>query len=198
MTSEIIVIGASLGGLDALRILLSGLPSGFPVPLVIVQHRLSQAPDGLVEQLQKSSALPVSEPEDKETIYNGHVYVAPADYHLLLERGSFSLSIDAPVLCARPAIDVLFGSAADVYGNACIAIILTGASNDGAAGLALIKMAGGVTVVENPATAQCPLMPQAAISASKIDYVLGLDKIAPLLIRLGKPTPLRKLRAERT
>lgn len=192
MAYEIIVIGTSLGGLSALQIVLGNLPATFLIPLIIVQHRLSQPHDGLITQLQMSSALPLSEPEDKEVIKNGHVYLAPADYHLLLERGSFSLSTEGPVLCARPAIDVLFESAADVYGSACVGIILTGASEDGAAGLARIKAAGGITVVENPATAHCSIMPQAALSVVAIDHILTIDQIAPYLTRLGKPERRRK------
>ncbi|MEO5573829.1 MAG: chemotaxis protein CheB [Gammaproteobacteria bacterium] len=195
MAFEVVVIGTSLGGLAALQTLLSALPASFSIPLVIVQHRLSHAHSEMVQQLQKSSALPVSEPEDKEPMLQGHVYLAPADYHLLLERGSFSLSTEAPVLFARPSINALFDSAAHVYGNAAVGIILTGASDDGAAGLARIKAAGGIAIVENPATAQCQIMPHAAVSAGEIDHVLEIEKIAPCLIRLGKLTSRVKQRA---
>lgn len=199
MKCEIIIVGASLGGMSALKILLGGLTKTFLTPLVIVQHRLSRSQDGLVTYLQKWCALPVTEPDDKEPILNKHVYLAPADYHLLLERrGTFSLSTEASVLCARPSIDVLFESAADVYGANGVGVILTGASEDGAHGLARIKSAGGVTVIEDPATAQCPVMPQAALDTGAADHVLAIEQIAPFLSTLCKRAPLRKLRAQRT
>lgn len=191
------MVGASLGGVAALKVLLSGLSGTFWLPLVIVQHRLSQ-PDGLMSYLQKCSVLPLTEPNDKEPIVNRHVYLAPADYHLLLERGSFALSTEPPVHSARPSIDVLFESAADVYGKTVIGIILTGASEDGAQGLAWIKSAGGMAVVEDPATAQCSIMPQAALTAGAADRVLAIEQIAPFLTALCKHAPTRKPYAERT
>lgn len=198
MACEIIVVGASLGGMSALKILLSGLSKTFFTPLVIVQHRLSQPQDGLVTYLQKWCALPVTEPNDKEPIVNKHVYLAPADYHLLLERrGTFSLSTEAAVLCARPSIDVLFESAADVYGASGVGVILTGASEDGAQGLAKVKAAGGITVVEDPATAQCSIMPQAALNIVAADHVLSIEQIVPFLTTLCRRAPLRKQRVQR-
>jgi len=199
MECEIIVVGASLGGTSALKTLLSGLPKTFYTPLVIVQHRFSQSQDGLASYLQKWCALPVTEPNDKEPIMNKHVYLAPADYHLLLEkRGTFSLSTEDSVLCARPSIDVLFESAADVYGANGVGVILTGASEDGAQGLARIKAAGGITLVEDPATAQCSVMPQAALGTGAADHVLAIEQIATFLITLCKRAPSRKRHAQRT
>ena len=180
MAFELIVIGASLGGLQALETLLAGLPQAFPLPVVVVQHRHKDSSD-LVALLQKYSLLPVSEVEDKQEIRPGRVYLAPADYHLLIEAGHFALSLEAPVEYARPSIDVLFESAAEAYTERVIGVILTGASQDGARGLAKIKASGGLTVVQSPATAEGPAMPTAAIAATQVDRVLPLSEIALFL-----------------
>lgn len=127
--------------------------------------------------------MPVEEPEDKDPIAEGRVYLAPRDYHLLIEKGNFALSTEAPVYFARPSIDVLFESAAEAYREKVVGIILTGANGDGARGLARIKAAGGLTLVQEPATAQAPEMPQAAIAAG-IDRILPLHEIAPFLNNL--------------
>lgn len=151
-----IVIGASLGGTQALQTLLAALPMDFLVPIAIVQHR-SAGDDGLLHYfLQKQSYLPTTEPEDKEEILAGHIYLAPADYHLLIESNHFALSTEAPVCHARPSIDVLFTSVAEVYAERVLGIILTGASHDGASGLATIKEHGGFTLVQDPKTAASP------------------------------------------
>lgn len=199
---EFIVVGASLGGLHALEILLTGLPKDFPVPVAIAQHRHKASDDSLSIVLQRQSALPITEVEDKDTIMPGRVYLAPPDYHLLVEESqtqwdsdgeyrtsvpTFALSTEAPVLYARPSIDVLFESAADAYGEKVIGVILTGASNDGTQGLARIKANGGLTIVEEPSTACCATMPKAAIAAVPIDWILPLDEIAPLLVSLCHP-----------
>ena len=143
MSSEIVVIGTSTGGLKALQTLLSGLSEDFPLPVVVVQHRGSNSDSGLCEFLGRSSNLSVTEPEDKEPVAPGHVYLAPRDYHLLIEDGSFALSTDPAVAFARPSIDVLFECVADEYGEKAIGVILTGANNDGARGLAAITSQGG-------------------------------------------------------
>jgi two-component system chemotaxis response regulator CheB len=181
---ELIVIGASLGGLEALTTLLSGLPEDFPLPVVIVQHRAAESDDPLRELLQQRCAVPVSEGEDKETTLPGRVYLAPADYHLLVENGNFALSTEAPVLYARPSIDVLFESAADAYGEKVIGVILTGASAGGARGVSTIKKRGGMIVVQDPATAESPVMPDAAIAAADVDRILPIAEIAPFLVGL--------------
>jgi len=178
---EIIVVGTSIGGLKALQTLLSALPDGFSVPVVIVQHRGKDSDTGLCEFLGRHSRLPVSEPEDKEIILPGHVYLAPRDYHLLVEKGSFALSTDPAVGFARPSIDVLFESAADHYQEKTIGVVLTGANRDGARGLAAIKLRGGLTLVEDPALAACPEMPEAAIASTQVDRVLSLAELGPLL-----------------
>jgi two-component system chemotaxis response regulator CheB len=185
---EIVVVGASTGGLKALQLLLSELSPGFPLPIVIVQHRGKDSESGLCEFLARYSRLPLAEPEDKESIVAGHVYLAPNDYHLLIEEKCFALSIDSPVAFARPSIDLLFESAADEYGDRAIGMILTGANTDGARGLAKIKSRGGVALVEDPEEATFPEMPRAAINGSKVDWILPLHRIAPLLEQLGNPT----------
>jgi two-component system chemotaxis response regulator CheB len=182
--SEIVVIGTSTGGLKALQTLLSGLTADFPLPVVIVQHRGSSSENGLSEFLSRSSSLPVTEPEDKEPVIPGRVYLAPRDYHLLIENRSFALSVDHAVAYARPSIDVLFECAADEYGDKAIGVILTGANNDGARGLARISSQGGVTVVENPETAASREMPQAALAYTNADWILPLEEIAPCLNKL--------------
>jgi two-component system chemotaxis response regulator CheB len=134
--------------------------------------------------LQRSSGLPVSEPDDKEPIARGRVYLAPRDYHLLIEGRHFALSTEAPVCYARPSIDVLFESAADAYGKDVIGVILTGKNRDGARGLAAIKKCGGLAVVEDPATAEAREMPEAALAATIVDRVLPLGGIALFLSSL--------------
>ena len=183
MAFEMIVIGTSLGGLRALQTVLSDLPKGFSVPVVIVQHREKGMPDRLSGLLAKHCFLPVVEVEDKQAIEHGSVYLAPADYHLLVEKGNFALSTDAPVWHARPSIDVLFESAADSYANGVIGVILTGANQDGAQGLAKIKENGGLVVVQNPDTAEDGAMPKAAIKTARVDKILPLEEIAPYLVK---------------
>jgi two-component system chemotaxis response regulator CheB len=185
MVFEVVVIGTSAGGLKALQTLLSGLPEEFPLPIAIVQHRGKGSESGLCEFLRQCSSLPVTEPEDKEPIVPGHVYLAPRDYHLLIENGSFALSTDWPVAYARPSIDVLFESAADEYKERAIGVILTGGNRDGACGLTKIKARGGLTLVEDPESAAYREMPDAAIAQTKVDWVLPLPEIAPRLKRLS-------------
>ena len=134
MAFEIVVIGTSTGGLKALQTLLAGLPAEFSLPIVIAQHRGKDLESGLCEYLSECSQLPVIEPEDKEPLLAGRAYLAPRDYHLLIENRSFALSTAQSVRFARPSIDVLFESAADVFQTAAIGVILTGANSDGARG----------------------------------------------------------------
>ena len=184
MAFEIVVVGASTGGLKALQIVLSGLPSDFSLPIVMVQHRGKDMETGLCEFLARSSRLPVTEPEDKETVSPGRAYLAPRDYHLLIADGCFALSTDHPVGFARPSIDVLFESAADEYRERAIGMILTGANQDGARGLAAIKAHGGLALVEDPASAACRVMPDAAINMTRVDWILPLQEMAPSLNKL--------------
>jgi two-component system chemotaxis response regulator CheB len=179
---ELVVVGASWGGLRAFGRLLEGLPEELDAPVVLVQHRSADAdPGGLERLLALHTARPVREATDKDRIEERHVYVAPPDYHLLVERGSFALSVDERLLHARPSIDVLFESAADTYGSGVVGIVLTGASADGAAGLRRIKERGGLAIVQDPAAAEQPTMPRAALAAAPADAVLQLDEIGPFL-----------------
>jgi two-component system chemotaxis response regulator CheB len=182
---DLVAVGTSLGGLNALLTVLRVLPAGFAAPIVVVQHRGAASDGSLAELLQVHTALRVVEAEDKTLLEQSTVYVAPADYHLLVEdRASLALSTEGPVRFARPSIDVLFESAAAAYGSAALAILLTGASDDGAAGLATIKRRGGRTMVQDPATAECATMPAAGIAAAAIDYILPLERIGPYLLSL--------------
>ena len=187
---ELIAIGASWGGLSATQQILSGLPADFPPAIVLAQHRaVDSRRDRLVSVLSARSPLPVREAGDKDGIQGGRVYVAPPDYHLLVEPHGFALSIDEPVGFSRPSIDVLMESAADAYGSRMIGVILTGASADGAAGLELVRRRGGLTIVQDPATAERSEMPQAAIAAGAAERVVPLIEIAPLLMdACGQPT----------
>ena len=180
MAGDIVVVGTSRGGLKACQVLLSGLEANFPVPIVIVQHR-GKDESSLCDYLNRTSPLPVSEPEDKEAILAGHVYLAPRDYHLLIEGTNFALSIDPPVGYARPSIDVLFESAVDQYKDRTIGVILTGVNRDGASGLAAIKSQGGLTVVEDPRSAAHSEMPEAAVARVHPDWILPLGEIAARL-----------------
>jgi two-component system chemotaxis response regulator CheB len=183
-----IVIGGSLGGTKVLYGILRTLPKTFPHPIAIALHRSrdSQEDDGgVAELLQKASLLPVREPLDKEPILGGHVYLAPADYHLMVEPSGFSLSTDEPVQYARPSIDVLFESAADAFNGATVGVVLTGANQDGAHGAACIRDRGGLVVVQDPATAESPSMPQAAIRATGTSHIYAPREIGHFLARLG-------------
>lgn len=181
---DLVVAGASWGGLDALRWLLGGLPDDFPAPIVIVQHRATDSSEVMLRMLQSRSSLAISEASDKDVIEPGHVYIAPPDYHLLVEPGSLALSTDEVVQHSRPSIDVAFESAADAYRNRLVGVILTGANTDGSAGLKRIRDEGGVTVVQDPATAARPEMPSAAVAVVKGARILPLRKIAPFLVEI--------------
>lgn len=181
----LIAIGTSLGGLRALRSVLSALPKNFPVPVAVVQHRTPDAGDPLQMLLQELCALTVVEVEDKAMIESGHVYLAPPNYHLLVEGDHFTLSTEDAELYARPSINALLQSAADAYGPRVVGVILTGTGHDGAQGLAALRRAGGLAVVERPATAETAEMPQAAADAAGDAIELALDEIGPFLERLA-------------
>jgi two-component system, chemotaxis family, protein-glutamate methylesterase/glutaminase len=182
---ELVVMGASWGGLQALETVLGGLPGDFPASVAIAQHR---SPDGAAEGLARLLAahcrLPLVDADDKQAIEPGHVYLAPADYHLYVEEDGFSLSMDEAVLFSRPSIDVLFESASDVYGDRVVGVVLTGANEDGAAGLAAIKRRGGYAIVQDPGEAERSEMPRAALRATEPDRVLPVGAIAPALVEL--------------
>jgi two-component system, chemotaxis family, protein-glutamate methylesterase/glutaminase len=191
---ELIVVGTSWGGLHALEVILGGLKPPFDLPIVIVQHRRADSDDTLLRLLQRYTHLTVREPEDKEPIVRGFIYVAPPDYHLLIERtedggAACALSTDAPVGYSRPSIDVLFESAADVFGERLIGIVLTGANHDGTRGLARIKELGGYTVVQDPASAESRTMCEGPIAAGCADRVLPLEEIAGFIFQLRPPEP---------
>jgi two-component system, chemotaxis family, protein-glutamate methylesterase/glutaminase len=184
MKYELAVIGTSLGGLQALSMILLGFPKSLPIAIAIVQHRHISSERELVNALQQYSLLPIIEAEDKLAIVAGNIYLAPANYHLLVEFGHFALSTDAPVSYARPSIDVLFETAADAYLDRVIGIILTGANHDGARGLAKIEAYGGLTIVQEPSTAISPTMPNSAITVVPKAKIIPLTEIAPFLVKL--------------
>lgn len=181
----IAVIGASWGGLAAVSQLLAALPAGFSIPLAIVQHRSSQADNLLASLLQDVTALRVVDVEDKEPLEAGSVYIAPANYHMLVENGYLSLNTDPQVRFSRPSIDVTFISAADTYRSRTLGVVLTGANDDGARGLAHIVKLGGRGIVQEPATAESPTMPLAARKAVPEAEVIDLSEIPARLIRLS-------------
>ena len=192
MQYDLICIGASWGGLHAVGQVLSKIPAGVDQPIVVAQHRHSDSDeDALGELLGLKIARPVRDVEDKMPIEKSNVYLAPLDYHLLVQRGWFSLSVDARVQYARPSIDVLFESAADAYGENVIGVILTGANEDGAAGLSHIKERGGVAVIQDPAGAERRAMPDAAIAATIADAILPLEDIGGFIYGLCVPVRLR-------
>jgi two-component system chemotaxis response regulator CheB len=190
---DAVVIGASAGGVEALTVLLPALSPGLRPPVFIVVHLPRDKPSVLASIFTRKCAVPVREAEDKEMVRPGTVYFAPNDYHLLLDQGpQLALSADDPVHHSRPSVDVLFESAADIYRGRLLGIILTGANEDGATGLAAVHDAGGVTIVQRPDTALAPLMALAALKLRPADCVLTLDEIAEMLRTLdANATPVR-------
>jgi two-component system chemotaxis response regulator CheB len=181
---EAVVIGSSAGGIHALSSVLAALPSEFPLPIIIVQHLHPHSDSYLAHILSTKCDLKVKQADEKETITNA-VYIAPPNYHLLIEEDrSLSLSIDKHVNFARPSVDVLFESAIYAYQDKLIAIILTGANNDGCQGVKNIKENGGYVIVQEPTTAEADAMPKAAIAATKVDKILPLEQIGPYLLAM--------------
>jgi two-component system chemotaxis response regulator CheB len=178
-----IAVGASWGGLKALRALAHGFPSKFPVPITFVQHR-SKESSALRDLIQDCTSLIVCEVEDKQPIMGGYVYLAPPDYHLLVDGDEFSLTVDAPVRYSRPSIDVFFESVAERYGKGAVGVVLTGANDDGAEGLREIVRHGGLGIVQDPKTAESPIMPRAALRAVPDARVLAIERITPHLLSL--------------
>jgi two-component system, chemotaxis family, protein-glutamate methylesterase/glutaminase len=189
---DLVVVGTSWGGLAALRRLVAGLPDTFLMALAIVQHRHKDSDHLLRTLLQERSALEVCEVEDKMPLEHGRIYVAPPDYHTLVEPGHFSLSTEAPVRYSRPSIDVTFRSAADSYGHRTVGIVLTGANADGAQGLRVISDRGGMAIIQDPATAESPTMPSAAVRAVPRARVMPLDGIIAFLHELPAGDPQRE------
>jgi two-component system, chemotaxis family, protein-glutamate methylesterase/glutaminase len=185
---EAVVIGASAGGFEALLAVLKELPASYPMPLVAVLHLPEHHESRLAELFGYRLSLQVREARDKESLAPGTLYFAPPGYHLSIETDfSFSLSCEDRVSFARPSIDVLFASAADAYGESLAGILLTGANYDGAAGLAGMQVAGALTIVQDPATAEVATMPEAALRRMTPDLILSLAEINALLRRLGQP-----------
>lgn len=195
VTPELIVVGCSLGGMHALQVILSGLTNEFCIPIVVAQHRHKRSNEGLPAYFRRQTDLKVMDADDKQWIEPGHVYLAPADYHLLIERvgdrGELNLSVDEAVRFSRPSIDVLFESAADAYRERVVAVVLTGANEDGARGAARIKKRGGRVVAQDPKTAEAPAMPQATIDTVEVDRILPLDEIASYLLHVCNYTVSR-------
>ena len=181
-----VAVGGSAGGFEALEAILALLPSDFKPSILVVQHLHPNDNGSFARQLARTTRLSVIEPCDKERLRPGCVYVAPANYHMLVEQsGAIALSIDEKVNWSRPSIDVLFKSAAQAWGRLVIAIILSGANADGAKGMREVKEAGGLAIVQDPATAQVQIMPQAAIDLCTVDEVLCPEEIGRWLIELG-------------
>lgn len=182
---EAVVMGVSAGGLFALSMILEKLPEDYPVPIIIVQHRSRDERTLLEEVLQVKCRIRIKQADEKEHIKSQIVYFAPPDYHLLIEGDkTFSLSCEPPVNYSRPSIDVLFETACSVYKDHLVAIILTGANNDGARGIQKIKKSGGLTIAQKPSTAAFPFMPQAAIDRNGIQLILELNEITDFLLQL--------------
>ncbi|HMH27190.1 MAG TPA: chemotaxis protein CheB [Steroidobacteraceae bacterium] len=179
---DAVVIGASAGGIEALSVLLPALSRGLRPPVFIVLHLPRDRPSILADIFAQKCVVPVREAEDKEMVTSGTVYFAPSDYHLLVDQGpQLALSADEPVHHSRPSVDVLFESAADIYEDRLLGIILTGANEDGASGLAAVHDAGGVTIVQRPDTARAPHMALSALKLRPADWVLTLNEIAGML-----------------
>ena len=184
-TLKAVVIGVSMGGLDALKRLLGELPKNFGLPIFVVQHMAPESGDGLAVILDAHCQVRVKEADSGELPVPGTVYLAPANYHLLVETdGRLGLSVDPPVNYARPSVDVLFETAAEAFGRGLVGILLTGAGRDGSKGLKLIQQLGGRTLVQDPADALADSMPRSALEVMKPDAVLPLEALAAQLITL--------------
>jgi two-component system, chemotaxis family, protein-glutamate methylesterase/glutaminase len=186
---EVVVVGASAGAIEALLTILPALPAGFPAPVLVVVHLPATLPSLLAEIFAPRCRMQVREAEDKLEPEPGTIYFAPPDYHLLVEPDRrLSLSVDDPVNFSRPSIDVLFESAAEAHGAALVGALLTGANDDGARGLAALRRAGGVAIVQEPASARASAMPLAGVRSVPDALVLPLGEIARALLDLTAPT----------
>lgn len=185
MRYGLVVVGASLGGLSAVRLVLSTLPATFRLPLAVVQHRDPGAGDTLRFVLQEACSLRIREAEDKQPIEAGSVYLAPGGYHLLVDGDHFALSTEDPIQFAQPSIDALFETAAESLGARVIGVVLTGSSCDGADGLAAIRRHGGMVLIESPTTAMANEMPEAARRANPDAIELNIEEIGPYLLELS-------------
>jgi len=188
---DLVVVGTSWGGLAALKTLVGALPASFRMAVTLVQHRHKDSDHVLRALLQERSHLIVCEVEDKMPLEDGHIYVAPPDYHTLIEPGHFALSTEAPVRFSRPSIDVTFNSAADAYGHRMVGVVMTGANTDGALGLRRISDLGGLAIIQDPKTAESPTMPEAAQKAVPRARVMPLPRIGEYLATLPSGNPER-------
>lgn len=180
-----VVIGGSAGSVEALSVLLPALPAGLQAAVLVVLHLPRNRPSLLCNIFRSRCALPLREAEDKEPIVPGTVYFAPPDYHLLVDDGpALALSVDAPVHYSRPSIDVLFESAADAYGSGLIGMLLSGANQDGARGLAAIEARGGLAVVQEPDSAGVRTMPESALAHTTAARILTPLQMATFLTAL--------------
>jgi two-component system chemotaxis response regulator CheB len=187
MKPKAIVIGSSAGGLNALKTIFSLLERNFSIPIIVVQHISPHSDNYITTYLNKICKIRIKEANEKESIESGKIYFAPPNFHLLIEENyTFSLSTEERINFARPSIDVLFETAVYTYGTHLIGIILTGANNDGAKGIKLINQYRGITIVQDPKTAEVETMPNCAIESTKIDYILPLKEIGKLLNKLDK------------
>jgi len=186
---KMLVIGLSAGGTPQVKRILAALPEDYSLAVAIVAHLSPGYESNLAQQLDAVTGLPVTVARDKDPIVAGHVYVAPPGYHLLVEQNrqfTFALSEDEPVKSVRPSIDVLFGSAAEVFGASLIAVILSGANSDGADGMAVVKQLGGLCMVLNPLMAEFSTMPNAVIHQVDVDYIVSMEDIISLLVSVGE------------
>lgn len=191
MDYEAIVMGVSSGGMNAMKVMFSLLPQNFYTPIIIVQHLGARSDNHWIKLLNDKSKQHLKEADEKEKIENGKIYVAPSNYHLMIERNkTFSLSIDERVNFARPSIDVLFETAAEAYQDKLIGVVLTGSNSDGSKGIKRIQQCGGLTIVQDPETAESSYMPASAIQAIKPDYILSLEEIIKLLVKLTSNYPV--------
>ena len=187
MVYKAVVIGVSAGGINALKVIFTNISENFKLPVIVVQHLHAHSDTFLANYLNSLSHLHIKEAEDKEQICAGTAYIAPANYHLLIEEDrTLSLNTDERVNYSRPSVDVLFNSAADVYGSKLIGIVLTGANDDGVTGMKRIKKYGGLTIVQDPKNAEVDYMPRSVLKEVPVDYVLTLEKIGILLGDIGK------------
>jgi two-component system chemotaxis response regulator CheB len=182
-----VVIGGSAGSFQGVVKILSQLPQGFPLPIIMCLHRLKHVRNGFVEALSIKSVVQVTEPNDKETIKKGSVYLAPANYHMSIELGNhFALSTEEMINNSRPAIDITLGTSAFVYRDKLIGILLSGANRDGALGMKYISERGGLTIVQEPSECMIDTMPKSALAITKIDHVMKVDQIVEFLKDLDK------------
>jgi two-component system chemotaxis response regulator CheB len=183
---KLLVIGGSAGSLQVILSLLAAIGEDFPMPVLIVLHRNGGFESNLEELFSSRTRLPIREVEEKDLLSAGTIYLCPADYHVLLEKDhSFSLDYSERVHFSRPSIDVTFRSAADIFGPGLICLLLSGANADGTEGMQYVQERGGLTVVQDPATAEVPYMPQQAINRMKVDFIIPTDEIPRFVHGLG-------------